>query len=390
MKAGKIGMKNKKLLTGVFIVGLIILFGISHYTGIGYYVYPATPTEPQVVKLGHIAPLTGDVAIYGEWETQGIDLAVEEINAKGGINGRQLVVIHEDDQFDPATMTNALNKLITVDKVPAVIGEPSSTGTLALAPIAERNKVVLISDAAAAISISNAGEYIYRVFPSNALEGQKLVEISSSLNLTDGAILYINNDFGIGLAKEVNDRFVSKGGTISISEGYSPDATDFRTSLTKIKEKNPKAIFLLGYPKDMAMILKQARELGINSQFLAPDTFNDPQILEQAGSAAEGVIFVYPSNGDPAKWQQFSDKIKNKYGNTTDVNIITAMAYDTTNVLAAAMKNGFTGSEIKTGLDQIKDYPGVTGNITFDKNGDVVSRLMAVGIVKDGKFEEYK
>lgn len=382
MKVGKINAEKKNILISVAILGLIILVGI------GNYLYTTTATGPQVIKIGHIAPLTGDAAIYGEWETQGIDLAVDEINAKGGINDRQVVVIHEDDQLDPATMTNALNKLITVDKVPAVIGETSSSGTLALAPIAERNKVVLISDGAAAISVSNAGEYVYRIFPSNALEGQKLVELASSLNLKDGAVLYINNDFGIGLAKEVSNDFVSAGGSISITEGYNPDATDFRTQLTKIKEKNPKVIFLLGYPKDMATILRQAQELGLKSQFLAPDTFNDPQVIEQAGNSAEGVIFVYPSNGDPTKWQVFNDKIKNKYGK--DANIITAMAYDATNVLAEAMKKGPSGEKVKEGLDQLKDYPGVTGSITFDKNGDAVSREMTVGIVKDGKFQDYR
>ena len=171
---------ERKILIGAIIALLIV-------AGIGYYLF--TPTKAETIKIGHIAPLTGDAAIYGEWETQGIDLAVAEINAKGGINGNQLTVIHEDDQLDPTSATNALNKLITVDKVPAVIGETSSTGTLALAPIAERNKVVLLSDGAASIKVSGSGEYIFRIYPSNALEAQKLVEIASSLNLTDGAIL---------------------------------------------------------------------------------------------------------------------------------------------------------------------------------------------------------
>lgn len=346
------------------------------------------PKEPNSIKIGHIAPLTGDAAIYGQWETQGIELAVAEINAKGGINGKQLTVIHEDDQLDPKTGTNALNKLITVDKVPAVIGATASSITLAIAPIAERNKVVLITDGAAAIKVSDAGDYIFRVFPSNALEGKKIVELASSLNLTNGAILYINNDFGTDLSKVVNDEFTKTGGTISISEGYDPAATDFRTQLTKIQAKNPSAIFLLGYPKDMAMVLRQAKEIGIKSQFLAPDTFNEPQIIEWGGNATEGVIFVYPAEGEPGQWQEFNQKIESKYGK--DANIMTAMAYDTTNLLAIAMqKNGFTGEAIKTGLYQIKDYPGVTGNITFDKNGDVISRLMNVKIVKGGKFVEY-
>jgi len=146
-------------------------------------------------------PLTGDAAVYGEWDTQGIELAVEEINANGGVNGMQIKVIHEDDQLDPKTAASALNKLITVDKVPAVIGADASSVTLAIAPIAEKNHVVLITPESAAISISNAGDYIFRVFPSNAAEGTKLVELASNLNITNGAILYINNDSDLNWQK---------------------------------------------------------------------------------------------------------------------------------------------------------------------------------------------
>lgn len=389
MESAKSNTKNKIPLTGVFIIALIILIGIGYYTHTGYFAYTTPPAEQQVIKIGHIGPLTGFAAFYGEQEMQGIDLAVSEINAKGGIKGKKLVVIHEDDQLDPTSATSALNKLITVDKVPAVIGELSSTITLALAPIAERNKVILMSHGANSNKISSAGDYIFRIYPTNALEAKKLVELSSSLNLTDGAIIYGNNDFGTDLAQSVNDEFTKNGGTISISEGYAPDATDFRTQLTKIQAKNPKVIFLLGYSKDMAIVLKQARELGIKSQFLAPDTFSDPQIIEQSGSASEGVIVVYPANGDPTQWPQFNQKINSTYGK--EAGFVTAMAYDATNLLAVSMQNsGTTSDDIKTGLYQIKDYPGVTGTITFDKNGDVVTRLFILKIVKDGKFQDYK
>jgi len=389
MKSGKLGTKNKNLLIGVIILGLMVLFGIS-YPLIGYFLYPNTLNESQVIKIGHIGPLTGFAASYGEQERQGIDIAVEEINANGGVKGKKLIVIHEDDQLDTTIATNALNKLITVDKAPAVIGEISSSTTLALAPIAERNKVVLIAHVSNSDKISSSGDYIFRIYPTNALEAKKLVEIASSLNLTDCAIIYINNDFGAELAQRINNEFTWTGSAILVSEGYNPDATDFRTQLTKIKEKSPQAIFLIGLPQESGIILKQARELGIKSRFIASDTFNDPKIIEVAGNASEGVIFPYPSNGDPARFKQFSGKIKSKYGDDIAVTIVTSMAYDATNVLAAAMENGFTGNEIKAGLYEIKDYPGVTGNITFDKNGDVISRLFILKIVRNGKFEEYR
>ncbi len=353
--------------------------------GIGYYLPNSAGAEP--VYIGHIGPLTGFMAAYGDQEKQGIDLAVEEINALGGINGRELAVIHEDDQMDPTMATNAINKLITVDKVPAVIGEISSAVTLAIAPIAERNKVVLISHLANSNEISGAGDYIFRIQATDALQAEYLVDLASSLNLSDCAILYMNSDFGIDLEQSVADHFVKNGGIVAISEGYNPDATDFRTQLTKIKAENPSVIFLIGYPNDMAMALRQAKEIGITSQFIAPDTFNEPIIIELGGNATEGVIFLYPPTEGP-KWDEFNQKIMDKYGD--NATIVTAMAYDATNLLATAMKSdGVTGEAIKAGLYQIEDYPGVTGNITFDEHGDVISRVYIPKIVKGGKFEDY-
>ena len=372
---------ERKILIGTIIALLLVVAGIGYYMTI--------PTAAETIKIGHIGPLTGFMAAYGDQEKQGIDLAVEEINSSGGINGHKLAVIHEDDQMDPTMATNALNKLITVDNVSAVIGEITSSVTLALAPIAERNKVVLISHLATSNKISSAGDYIFRIQATDALQAKYLVELVSSLNLTDGAILYMNGDFGIDLEQSISEDFIKNGGTVTISEGYNPDATDFRTQLTKIQAKNPSVIFLIGYPNDMAMVLRQAKQIGIKSQFIAPDTFNEPKIIDLGGNATEGVIFLYPPNGDPKQWQEFNQKITNKYGD--NATIVTAMAYDATNLLAAAMKsNGVTGEAIKTGLYQIKDYPGVTGNITFDKNGDVVSRVYIPKIVKGGKFVDYE
>lgn len=354
----------------------------------GIAAYLSLPKEQGVIKIGHIAPFTGDAAIYGEWERQGIELAVEEINAKGGIKGMQIRVLHEDDQLDPKTGVSALNKLINFDKVSAVIGAPASSVTLAIAPIAEKNKVVLVSAGSAAIKISYSGDYIFRVFPSNAVEGKKLVELAAGLGIREGAILYINNDFGSELYKVVNEGFATAGGIISASEGYEVGATDFRTQLTKVQAKRAKGVFILGYPKDMALLMKQAIEIGINATFLAPDTFNNPDIVEWSGNATEGVIFVFPSEGTPERWQAFNKKIKDRYGK--DANIITAMAYDAMNVIAVAIeKQGISGESIKNGLYGIKDYPGVTGDITFDRNGDVVYRPLSVRMVKGGKFVDY-
>lgn len=170
------------------VIGLIVVL-VAAGLGIWLGFFPPWGGEPGEILIGHLAPLTGTVAVYGDWLTQGTELAAEEINTKGGIDGRKIRIIHEDTKCDPTTGVSAINKLITVDKVPAIIGAACSSVTLAVAPIAERNKVALMSAVSAAIKISDAGDYIFRIFPSNAAEAKKLVELAQSLNLTKAAIL---------------------------------------------------------------------------------------------------------------------------------------------------------------------------------------------------------
>lgn len=341
------------------------------------------------IKIGHITPLTGDVAVYGEWESQGVDLAVEEINNQGGIAGKKIVIIREDSQADPRVGVSGINKLIKVDKVHAIIGAASSTVTLACAPIAEKNHTVLISAVSASTEISNAGDYIFRVFPTNVHEADKLINVSQNLKAHKLAILFVNNDFGIELANLTRDKFENLGGKVLLAEAYERENTDFRTLLSKVKSLSPHLVIILGYPKDMALLCKQSKEIGVKVQFLAPDTFYTPEIIDWSEGAVEGVIFVTPSNGVEERWDQFQKKIKDKYNKES--NIASAMAYDSMNLLAEAMRiGGFGNEEIKDSLYEIKQYPGITGDITFDKNGDVENRLMDIYIVKNGKFVRYK
>jgi branched-chain amino acid transport system substrate-binding protein len=338
------------------------------------------------IKIGHITPLTGDAATYGEWEKEGADMALTEWNAKGGINGCQVMIVREDDKVDPAQSVTALNKMISVDKVQAVMGLPSSGETLASAPVAEANKVVLLSDGAAAIKVSSAGDYIFRIFPSTAQEGGKMTDLAKSLNKTNAAIIYISNDFGTDMANVISKNANQKGITIVDSESYSSDAIDFRTQLAKISGKNPDIIFLLGYPKDMGLILKQAGEIGIKSQFLAPDSFDDPSIVATAGKAAEGVIYVVPSDQATDK---FKADFKTRYGK--EASIMNALSYDAFNLLALAIqKGGDNGTAIKNELYKIHDYAGASGIITIDSNGDAINRPMVFKVIKDGKAVSYQ
>jgi branched-chain amino acid transport system substrate-binding protein len=375
--------KQTKIVTVIALI--LVAVGMAWY-GLSQKQSHLAQVTTEPIKVGHITPLTGDAASYGEWEKDGTDLALAEINAKGGINGHQVVIVREDDKADPAQSVTALNKLISVDKVQAVIGAVSSGATLADAPIAEKNKVVLLSAGAAAIKVSQAGDYVFRIFPSTAQEGDTLIAVASKLGKKNAAIIYINNDFGADLAKVVEKKAADQGMEVLAFESYMGDSNDFRTQLAKIGAKNPQAIFLLGYPKDMGLILKQAGEMGIKAQFFAPDSFDDPSIIETAGAAAEGVIYSLPSDQTSAT---FKENFKNKYGK--DPSIMNALSYDAFNLLALAIQRGGNdGTAIKNELYKIHDYAGASGTITFDSNGDAINRPMTLKSVKDGKAVAYQ
>jgi branched-chain amino acid transport system substrate-binding protein len=342
----------------------------------------------KVIKVGHLASLTGDAALWGNWEKEGIDLAVEEINERGGIDGRKLIVIHEDDKADPKTGVSAFQKLIDVDKVPVVIGATTSSVTLACAPIAEKRHVVLITPSAQSPKISEAGDYIFRVFASSTVEGNKLADLAKRFSLNRVAILYVNNAYGFGLSAVIKQRMLQEGRQVVANEAYSDEAKNFRTQLAKIKAAKPQALYLLGYPRDMALILKQMKEMNLTMRVFAPNSFEADEILKWAGNAAEGVIYVYPVLPDSRKLQAVRQRFKAKYGK--EMNVYNGMGYDTMHIVALAMqKGGLTGEGIKNALYTIKDYPGVTGPITFDANGDVMDRPMVTRIVKNGRFVDY-
>lgn len=369
----------KKLL---IVIGILVVVAL-----VSVLIFTQTKKGPEVIKIGAILPLTGDGAKYGQSAKKGIDLAVEEINALGGIRNRTLRIIYEDSMLDPKQAVSAINKLITVDKVPAIIGAMASSVTLAIAPIAEKNHIVLLSPASSAPEISKAGDYIFRNTYSDIYEGPIIARYAyEKLAFRRIAILHINNDFGVGLSKTFQQSFVQLGGKIFDVESYDQGSSDFRSQLSKIKESNPESIYLVGY-SEMGVILRQAKEMKLNNQVLSCIMFEDPTILEVARDAGEGVIYAYPAY-DPDSNQQnvadFVQKFRQKYNKEPD--IYAASSYDALKILAYAINiKGFKPVSIKEALYSIKEFPGVTGSTTFDMNGDV-TKPIGIKQVNNGKF----
>lgn len=364
----------------VVIVLVVIFFGFG-----------CTKKEFKEINIGAILPLTGDAAKYGEASKNAIDLFIEELNAKDGIQGKKIKIIYEDDQANPKLGVSAFQKLVTTNKITAIIGPLPSSVTLAVAPLAEKDKILLISPAASSPAITNAGDYIFRTVASDLLEGIALADfVYDKLHLKKIAFIYINNDFGLGLSNSFKKRFMELSGKIIDAESFEQNSTDFRTQLIRIKSLNPQAIYLVGY-KEMGNVMKQARELGIKTQFLSCAMFEDPEILKIAGEAAEGLFYSYRSYNSESGEEvikKFVKDYKTKYG--VEPDIFAALSYDAIRILAYAIKSGGIDTEgIKSILYSIKNFPGVTGEITFDKNGDVTGTI-SIKTVKQGKFVWYK
>ena len=348
------------------------------------------PTMKEVIKIGAILPLTGGASIYGESAKEGIDLAIEEINNKGGINGRKIEIIYEDSKAEPKEGVSAINKLISVDRVPVIIGAIASAVTLAIAPIAEENHVVLLSPGSSAPKITEAGDYIFRNEVSEEFGARKSAELYYDAGFKKIAILYINNDYGVSV-KEITEKvYQEKGGKITAAEAFVQNTTDFRTSLQKIKNSDPQALLIVAYG-EYPMIIRQMKEAGMELPILTTPVFESKELLKKLGESAEGVIYSYYGTfnleSQKEEVKQFLDNFRKKYNK--DPSYYAALGHDAVYLLRIAIeKGGYHSDGIKNALYTIKNYPGVTGITSFDENGDVIKPII-LKTIKNGKFVPY-
>jgi len=357
----------KKIWIGIIIFALVILAAVLVVT--------QTKKELEVIKIGVVLPLTGSAAVWGENARMGLETALEEVNDMGGVKDKKVQLFIEDSQSDPAKAVSAFQKLITIEKISVVIGDIASSNVLAMAPIAEKAKVVLLSPGASNPDISKAGEFIFRNWQSDALEGEIDAKFAyERLGYRRIAILYVNNAYGSGLKKEFEQSFQNLGGKVLISEPFEQGATDMRTQLSKVAASNPDTIYMPGYPPEMAIVLKQAKEMGLKIQFLSVQAFDDPQILETAKEAAEGVIFSVPRPSDISQpiVHNFIKKYKERFNR--DPGVCSDTGYDALKIVVWAMKKAdkISGPAIQRQLLNIKNFPGAAGVTTFDENGDVI------------------
>jgi len=379
---------NTKSKIILIIVAIAIVTGLI-YWGVASESQPRGTNEP--IKIGYIGALTGKSAYIGTYIKNGLDLAVEEINAAGGINGRKIEVIYEDSKSDTNEAVKAVNKLINLDQVPMIIGFDSSSSVLAAAPIAEQNKVILFAPIASAVEITNAGDYVFRNRESSFLHGEKMAELAfNNLNLKTTAIVAVNSENGLGYQAGFVKKFEELGGAISSIDNYVKGEKDYRTLLTKVKENKPQAIYLAGYAVDMGEIIKQAHDLGIESQLLASAGIETKDLFTVINPPlGNGLIYSYPAfNPEDLAIADYQKRFEAKYGKKSEA--FAANSYDALKIIANALEVCGTQTDcVRDEIYKIKDYSGVGGLTTFDQNGDVV-KLIIFKTVKDGEFINYQ
>ena len=369
-------MKTKIALILIAVIAIILFSG-------------CTQPKPQeeIIKIGALLPLSGANATYGIEIKNAIELAKEKINSAGGIGGKKLEIIFEDDQAEPAKGTVGMQKLVEIDKVPVVLGSWASGVVMATAPIAEKSKTVVMAIAISP-AITNAGDYIFRIQPSAVAYTKKSVEFLKQQKISRAAVIFTNNEFGKSLKDSFEDDFEASNGEIVAIETYNQGDTDFRAQLSKIKSTNPEIVFIAGY-QDTIEVIKQMKELGIEAKILAGPPFESQSTVEKLGPMAEGVIYAYhfiAGTGNPQAIG-YEKAYLERYGKPTGG--FAPLAYDSVFIIANAMQkcNQETGC-IKEELYKT-DYNGIVGKIIFDSNGDPIIPIV-IKTVKNGKFVPYE
>jgi branched-chain amino acid transport system substrate-binding protein len=317
-------------------------------------------------------------------------MAVDEVNRAGGLLGKPVRVIVEDDQGRPEEAQTVVTKLITRDRVVALLGEVASSRSLAAAPVAQQNQIPMVSPSSTNPKVTEIGEYIFRTCFIDPFQGLVMAKFAwDTLKVKNVAILRdIKNDYSVGLADVFVETFRNLGGNIVADESYSEGDTDFSAQLTAIRARNPEAIFVPGYYTEAGLVARQARQLGLRIPLLGGDGWDSPKLGEIGGEALNNsYLSTHVSVDDPRPAiQKFVADYKARFNEVPDS--LAAGAYDAANILFDAIRraNSTEGPKIRDALAQTKDFPGVTGVITIDENRNAVKPAVILR-VKDGKLE---
>jgi len=372
--------------------------------------------KEDVIVLGEFGSLTGVTATFGKSTQKGIEMALDEINKAGGIEGKPIRIIVEDDQSKPEEAATAVKKLVSQDKVLLVLGEVASSRSLAGAPICQGAGVPMITPSSTNPKVTQVGDFIFRVCFIDPFQGEVMAKFArNTLKVSKAAILKdIKNDYSVGLAQFFTETFTNLGGEVIADESYSEGDIEFRAQLTSLKAKSPDVIFIPGYYTEIGLIARQARDLGITVPLIGGDGWDSPRLVEIGGKALENTYYSnhYTPEDPRPEIQKFISDYRTRYNEFPDA--MAPLGYDAAKIAFEAIKRSGISQEeniknayrdnpkasslmdaintlknreqIRDAIAQTKDFPGVTGLITIDQNRNAKKSAVVVKI-EDGKVK---
>jgi branched-chain amino acid transport system substrate-binding protein len=339
------------------------------------------------IKIGEVNPISGAIGQYGATCHRGVQLAIDQANQSGGVLGKQILLLTEDNQSKAGETSTIVRKFVTQDKVVAIVGDLTSSATLEGGPIAQAAKIPMVTPLATNPKVTEIGNYIFRVCFIDEFQGRVMARFAlENLKRKKAAILTdVKQDYSVGLSGFFKQTFTGGSGSVVREQSYSSGDTDFRAVLTSVKAAQPDVVFVPGYYPEVSIILKQARQLGINVPFIGCEAWDSPTLLAVAGKSADGCYFSNQfSPDDPSSVVQDFGKIyQAKFGVRPDN--FAALGYDAARVVVDAIKRAGSTERaaIRDALAQTKDFPGVSGNITIDSNRNASKPVVVLAIKED-------
>jgi branched-chain amino acid transport system substrate-binding protein len=341
------------------------------------------------IKIGHYGSLTGKDAAFGVATRKGVLLAVEELNAKGGVLGRPLEYLVEDIQSKAGESATVVKKLITRDKVVAVIGANASANSLEAGPVCQKAKIPMMAISSTNPRVTEIGDYIFRICFIDPFQGAVLGKFAhDSLHAKRVALLTaVNSPYSIGLSNVLRQDFTARGGEIVAEQKYSEGEKDFRAQLTAIRSAQPDVIAATGFYTEAALICIQARSLGLDVPFIGGDGWEAPQLIELGGKAVEGTYYstYFSAENNAPEVRSFVERYRKRWNNEVP-EAVSALGYDAIYLIAAAMeKCGTTDSaKLRDAIAATKNFPGVTGRTTIDEKRNSAKAAVMLA-VKNGR-----
>lgn len=343
-----------------------------------------TKKNKNEIVIGHFGSMTGAEATFGKSTDEGIRLAVEQINAAGGIHGKQIRLVTMDNQGKAEEAAAVATRLIEQEKVAALLGEVASSRSLAVAPIAQKKKIPMITPSSTNPRVTEMGDYIFRTCFIDPFQGLVMAKFAfENLKLRRVAVLRaVNSDYSMGLSKVFVEQFTKLGGQIVADTSYQSQDVDFKAQLTQIKSTKPEGIFIPGYYTEIGLIARQAAELGMKVPLMGGDGWDSPKLFEIGQEDVNGGYFSnhYSNESTDPVAVNFLATFKARYNKSPDG--LSAAGYDAAGVLFAAMKKApdMKADSIRAAIAATKDYPGVTGTITINEQRNAVKSAVVVQV----------